>query len=111
MARHEQLVGQQLLQSTFFFAGVIAAAAAYILGLHQWTKLALLIYVLPMCARVANYPTEDLHKIHNFSSVFMLLVVVFYLFICVPQASNLVILFPIKSSERSSKSGLSVSVA
>ena len=38
-----------------------------------------------MCARVVNYPSEELHRVHNFSSVFMLLVVVFYLFNCVPQ--------------------------
>ena len=64
---------------------ITAAVIAYILGLHQWTKLTLLIYVLPMCARVVNYPVEELHKVHNFSSVFMLLVVVFYMFNCVPQ--------------------------
>lgn len=45
-----------------------------------------------MCARVVNYPVEELHKVHNFSSVFMLLVVVFYLFNCVPQVRSFVIL-------------------
>ncbi len=70
------------------FTGIISAVVAYLLGLHHWTRLTLLIYVCPMLARMVNYPPAELHKVHNFASVFICLVIAFYIFNCVPQVCH-----------------------
>ena len=60
--------------------GIISAVIAYLIQLQLQAKLTLLIYSLPMLARVANYPVGELRRVHNGATVFMILIVVFYMF-------------------------------
>lgn len=60
--------------------GIISAVIAYLIHLQLRAKIILLVYTLPMLARVANYPVNDLHRVHNFATVFTILIVVFYMF-------------------------------
>ena len=69
--------------------GVISAVVGYLVGLKSWTKFTLLSYTLPMFARLASFPVEDLHRVHNFAAVFTLLLVVFFLFNQVPLVLDL----------------------
>ena len=66
------------------YQGGITATIAYLIDLKSMKRLPLLIYTLPMLARLCGYPVEHLHRIHNFSSIFAILLATFFIFNKIP---------------------------
>lgn len=58
----------------------IAAIVGYLLNLTDWTKYLLLVFALPVIARLAGLPCRDLPAVHNFSTIFTTLMASFTLF-------------------------------
>lgn len=69
--------------------GAIVSVIAYLIELKHWTKLPLLIYTLPMLARLLGYPVQYLHRVHNFASLFIILVLTIYIFNKIPLILDL----------------------
>lgn len=61
---------------------VIASLITYLLGFEQKVRarLILLVYSLPLFARILGLPTAELQQVHHASATFMLLLSVLYLF-------------------------------
>ncbi|CAH1784438.1 unnamed protein product [Owenia fusiformis] len=57
--------------------GAICATVTYLLELKHWSRFTLLAYTLPVMARIASIPAEDLHRVHNFST-FVICVALFF---------------------------------
>ena len=58
----------------------IAAVVAYLMEIENWVKFTLLSFALPVMARLAGFPVEDLHLIHNFATVYTILLILFCIF-------------------------------
>ena len=69
---------------------VIGAVIAYLISIEQWMRVTLLVYTLPMLARAVNAPVTELHRVHNFSSIFTSLLIAFYIFNHVPRVLDLI---------------------
>lgn len=61
---------------------IIASLIAYLLGFEQQVRarLILLVYTLPLFARILGLPTAELQQVHHASATFMLLLSVLFLF-------------------------------
>ena len=70
--------------------GIISSVIAYLLGLDHWTKLPLLIYALPVLARPFIEDANTLYKVHNFSFMTTVLLLVFFIFNQIPPILDLV---------------------
>ena len=64
---------------------VISASIIYLINLKSWMKYTLMMYISPMIARVFGMPVMQLHIVHNFSSVFSVMMVVMFLFNHIPH--------------------------
>ncbi len=69
--------------------GAITAAVGYLLGLQRSTSIWLLIYVVPALARLANFPVDQLHRIHNFSFTCAMLLVALFIFHHLPLVMDM----------------------
>lgn len=58
----------------------IAAVVAYLVEIKNWVKFTLLAFALPVVARLVGFPVAELHHIHNFSTVYTILLIVFCVF-------------------------------
>ncbi|XP_060590523.1 RING finger protein 145-like [Ruditapes philippinarum] len=58
----------------------IATVTAYLVDIKDWTKYTLLVFTLPIIARLCGLPVRDLHAVHNFSVIFTVIMTVFYTF-------------------------------
>lgn len=58
----------------------LGTVAGYLLNLRDWTKYTLLVFTLPVIARLSGLPVRDLSAVHNFSTTFTILMVLFYSF-------------------------------
>ncbi|GFS24192.1 RING finger protein 145-like [Elysia marginata] len=58
----------------------IAAVVAYLMEIKNWVKFTLLAFALPVVARLVGFPVAELHLIHNFSTVYTILLIVFCIF-------------------------------
>ena len=58
----------------------IAAIVAYLVEIENWVKFTLLSFSLPVVARLAGFPVEELHLVHNFATVYTILLVLFCVF-------------------------------
>ena len=86
----EQSTSIQRLGSHLLAQCVIGATVAYLLNVRSWAKVTLLIYTVPMFVRILHFPVEDLHRVHNFSAIFMLLQIVFYIFQKIPVVLDII---------------------
>ena len=68
---------------------ILSALTAYMLKLTILARLVPLIYVVPVCARVAGYPISSLHRMHNFAFLFTMMLATFYLFNTIPKILDL----------------------
>ncbi|WAR21579.1 RN145-like protein [Mya arenaria] len=59
---------------------LIGTLAAYLLDMKDWTKYSLLVFTTPIMARLSGLPVRDLSAVHNFATLFILLMVLFYTF-------------------------------
>lgn len=59
---------------------VLGTLAGYLLNLKDWTKYTLLVFTLPIFARLSGLPVRDLPAVHNFASIFMILMFLFHSF-------------------------------
>lgn len=48
-------------------------------------QILLLVYLVPVFARLASFPVTELHLTHNFASCFVIFLTVQYIFLCVPH--------------------------
>ncbi|CAG5118862.1 unnamed protein product [Candidula unifasciata] len=58
----------------------IAAIVAYLMEITNWVKFTLLAFALPVVARLMGFPVTELHLVHNFASVYTILLVLFCIF-------------------------------
>ena len=70
--------------------GIISAVIGYLINLKMWSKPLLLAYALPMLAKLLNFPTADLHRVHNFATIFSIMIVVAFLFNHIPFVLDLI---------------------
>ena len=63
---------------------LFTATIAYLLAVNRWILFALSGYLFPIMARACHYPADDLHKVHNFSTLLVMTVVFHFLFHIVP---------------------------
>lgn len=59
---------------------VIAALIAYLVDIKDWTKFLLLVFALPTFARISGMPVMVMHVLHNFATIFTLMIGLFYIF-------------------------------
>lgn len=59
---------------------LIASLVCYLIHLKDLLKFSLLIFTLPLVARLCGLPVRDLQAVHNFCMIFTLLMMLFYLF-------------------------------
>ena len=68
----------------FFFLGsqcVIAAIVAYLMEMTNWRKFGLLIFTLPVLGRVCGIPVTELESLHNFCTLFTVIMSQLFLFV------------------------------
>lgn len=53
-------------------------------------QILLLVYLVPVFARLAGLPVQYLSAVHNFSSCFVLFLTVMYIFVCLPHVLKFV---------------------
>ncbi|XP_005089479.1 RING finger protein 145 [Aplysia californica] len=58
----------------------IAAVVAYLMEIENWVKFTLLSFALPVVARLVGFPVAELHLVHNFATVYTILLVLFCIF-------------------------------
>ncbi|KAF2358499.1 TRC8 N-terminal domain [Trinorchestia longiramus] len=72
--------------SAIVFHTIVACFVTFFLDLHNnREKILLLVYVVPVFARLAGLPVQYLSAVHNFSSCFVLFLTVMYIFVCLPH--------------------------
>lgn len=59
---------------------VMAAFIAYLIDITSWRRFVLLIYTLPMIARIAGIPLAAFEHIHHFCSLFTVILIMLFLF-------------------------------
>lgn len=59
---------------------VIAALIAYLIDMESWTKFLLLVFALPVFSRIAGLPVVVMHVLHNFATIFTLMIGLLYVF-------------------------------
>ncbi|RUS84263.1 hypothetical protein EGW08_007956 [Elysia chlorotica] len=58
----------------------IAALVAYLMEIKNWVKFTLLAFALPVVARLVGFPVAELHLVHNFATVYTILLILFCIF-------------------------------
>ncbi|GFN84190.1 RING finger protein 145-like [Plakobranchus ocellatus] len=58
----------------------IAALVAYLMEIKNWVKFTLLAFALPVVARLVGFPVSELHLVHNFATVYTILLILFCIF-------------------------------
>lgn len=58
----------------------VATFAAYLVDMKDWTKYTLLVFTLPVIARLSGLPVRDLQAVHNFCVIFCIIMTVLYTF-------------------------------
>ncbi|KAK3601387.1 hypothetical protein CHS0354_037703 [Potamilus streckersoni] len=58
---------------------MIAALVAYLLNITDWTKYTFLVFTAPVIARIAGLSVKDLSIVHNFATIYVILMVMFYI--------------------------------
>nr|KAG5687897.1 hypothetical protein BaRGS_027220 [Batillaria attramentaria] len=59
---------------------VIAALIAYLIDMKDWTKFLLLVFALPTFSRITGLPVVVMRVMHNFATIFTLMIGLFYIF-------------------------------
>ena len=59
---------------------IIAALIAYLIDITTWKRFVLLIYTLPLVARIAGIPFDVFEHLHHFCSLFTLILIMLFLF-------------------------------
>lgn len=59
---------------------VLAAFIAYLIDISSWRRFILLIYTLPMIARIAGVPLAAFEHIHHFCTLFTVILIMLFLF-------------------------------
>ncbi|KAH9500092.1 hypothetical protein Btru_076584 [Bulinus truncatus] len=59
---------------------LIAAVVAYLMEIENWVKFTLLAFALPVVARLAGFPVSELHLVHDFATVYTILLILFCIF-------------------------------
>ena len=59
---------------------IIAALIAYLIDITFWKRFVLLIYTLPLVARIAGIPIDVFEHLHHFWSLFKLIWIMLFLF-------------------------------
>ncbi|KAL4232037.1 hypothetical protein ACF0H5_009615 [Mactra antiquata] len=59
---------------------LIATVSAYLVDIKDWRKYTLLIFTLPMIARLSSLPVRDLQAVQNFCVIFAVIIFVFHTF-------------------------------
>ncbi|KAK7110194.1 RING finger protein 145-like [Littorina saxatilis] len=59
---------------------VVAALIAYLIDMKDWTKFLLLVFALPVFSRITGLPVVVMHVLHNFATIFTLMIGLFYVF-------------------------------
>lgn len=59
---------------------VISALIAYLIDVKDWTKFLLLVFALPVFSRITGLPVVVMHVLHNFATIFTLMIGLFYVF-------------------------------
>lgn len=59
---------------------LIAAVVAYLMEIKNWVKFTLLAFALPVVARLMGFPVADLHLVHDFSTIYTILLILFCIF-------------------------------
>ncbi|XP_074640965.1 RING finger protein 145-like [Tubulanus polymorphus] len=77
---YEDKASMQLIGMHLVIQVVFAALIAYLLPIKDWTRFLLLMYTLPMLSRAINLPVENLPVVHNFASIFMMLMCLMVVF-------------------------------
>lgn len=68
------------------FHTLVATLVTFFLDLEcNKDKILLLVYLVPVFARLAGFPVTELHLTHNFASCFVIFLTVQYIFLCVPH--------------------------
>ncbi|KAG0710699.1 RING finger protein 145 [Chionoecetes opilio] len=68
------------------FHTLVATLVTFFLDLEcNKDKILLLVYLVPVFARLASFPVTELHLTHNFASCFVIFLTVQYIFLCVPH--------------------------
>ncbi|XP_076035409.1 RING finger protein 145-like isoform X2 [Oratosquilla oratoria] len=68
------------------FHTLVATLVTFFLDLeYNRDKILLLVYLVPVFARLAGFPVIELHLTHNFASCFVIFLTVQYIFLCVPR--------------------------
>ncbi|XP_045598876.1 RING finger protein 145 [Procambarus clarkii] len=68
------------------FHTLVATFVTFFLDLEcNKDKILLLVYLVPVFARLAGFPVLELHLTHNFASCFVIFLTVQYIFLCVPH--------------------------
>ncbi|KAA0198661.1 hypothetical protein HAZT_HAZT009080 [Hyalella azteca] len=77
--------------SAIVFHTIVACFVTFFLDLNNnREKILLLVYVVPVFARLAGLPVQHLIIVHNFSSCFVLFLTVMYIFVCLPHVLKFV---------------------
>lgn len=72
--------------ATIVFHTLVATFVTFFLDLEcNKDKILLLVYLVPVFARLAGFPVTELHLTHNFASCFVIFLTVQYIFLCVPH--------------------------
>lgn len=58
----------------------IAAVVAYLMEIENWVKFTLLAFTLPVVARLTGFPVSELHLVHDFATVYTILLILFCIF-------------------------------
>ncbi|XP_076470514.1 RING finger protein 145-like [Babylonia areolata] len=59
---------------------VISALIAYLIDMKDWTKFLLLVFALPVFSRITGLPVVVMHVLHNFATIFTLMIGLLYVF-------------------------------
>ena len=73
--KHAKRLVLHLLAQAF-----ISGLIAYLTDMKHWTKIFLLVFAIPVLARLGGLPVVVMHALHNFASVFTLIIGLLYLF-------------------------------
>uniref|UniRef100_A0A2P2I1E5 RING finger protein 145-like n=1 Tax=Hirondellea gigas TaxID=1518452 RepID=A0A2P2I1E5_9CRUS len=72
--------------SAIVFHTIVACFVTFFLDLNNnREKILLLVYYIPVFARLAGLPVQHLPVVHNFASCFVLFLTVMYIFLCLPH--------------------------
>lgn len=59
---------------------VVSALVAYLIDFTNWTRFLLLVFALPVFSCIIGLPVVVMHILHNFATIFTLMMGLFYLF-------------------------------